>query len=303
MPPPPSRPLRIAFFGLPLAAILLHHDGHEIAFAVLSRAASPGRRRLRRLLGADRVLLRTETNEAELLEKMRALAPDLLVSWFWTRRLPMDLVHAARFGGIGVHPSLLPRHRGADPFFAAIDAGDTETGVTAHRIAADYDTGAILGQRHLSIDPRWNAWQLARALDRPSLALLRETVARYARGEPPPELPQDESLATRADAPGEEACALRWAWPTERLLRRIRALAPWPGAFTEIAGAMVTITEAQQAEAYPKVLLPGEAAVVDDRAVVRTGDGAIALLAGRIEDEPADADALAALVARAQVIG
>lgn len=302
---PPPRPLRIAFFGLPLAATLLHHDGHEIVLAVLSREDSPGQRRLRRLLGPGHILLRREVTEAELLAKVQALAPDLLVSWFWTRRLPMNLVNAARLGGIGVHPSLLPRHRGADPFFAAIDAGDTETGVTAHRIAADYDTGAILGQRRLAIDPRWNAWQLARALDRPSLALLRETVERYARGEPPPELPQDERLATRADAPDDATCALRWAWPTERLLRRIRALAPWPGAFTEIDEAVVTITEARAVEAFPKVLLPGEAAVVDGRAVVRTGDGAIALLSGRIEDEPADAEALAALVARARakVIG
>ena len=298
-------PLRIAFFGLPLAALLLHHDGHDIALAVLSREDSPGKRRLRRLLGADRVLLRKETTEAELLPRVRALAPDLLVSWFWTRRLPMELVNAARLGGIGVHPSLLPRHRGPDPYFAAIDAGDTETGVTAHRIAAEYDTGAILGQRRLAIDPSWNAWKLARALDRPSLALLRETVALYAQGTPPPELPQDESLATRADAPDDEACELRWAWPTERILRRIRALAPWPGAFTEIDDALVVVTEARPADAYPRVLLPGEAAVVDGLAVVRTGDGAVALVKGRIEDEPADAAALAALVARARakVIG
>lgn len=295
-----ERPLRIAFFGLPLAANLLLYDGHEIALAVLSRADAVGGRRLRRLLGPERVLLRTEATQLDLVERVRALSVDLVVSWFWTQRLPMALVEAAPLGAIGVHPSLLPRHRGADPYFAAIDAGDEETGVTAHRIAAEYDTGAILGQRKLRVNPEWNAWQLAKALDRPSLSLLRETVARYARGEAIPEAPQDESLATRADAPTDEDCALRWAWPTLRILRRIRALSPLPGAFTEIDGAMVVVTRARETSDFPRVLEPGEAAVVDDHAVVRTGDGAIALDEGTIDDEPADAAAFARLVARAR---
>lgn len=252
------------------------------------------------MIGRERVLLRTEATQAELAEKVRALAPDLVVSWFWTQRLPMTLVNAARLGGIGVHPSLLPRHRGADPFFAALDAGDAETGVTAHRIAEDYDTGAILAARRLPIDPEWNAWQLARALDRPSLGLLREVVARYARGEEVPELLQDEALATRADPPTDEDCAIRWSLPTARILRRIRALSPAPGAFTEIDEAMVVITKAREAASFPKVLEPGEAAVVDERAVVRTGDSAIVLEEGLIDDAPANAEALAQLVARAR---
>lgn len=299
------RPLRVAFFGLPLASILLAGDGHEVVLAALSRRDAAGGRRLRRLIGEDRVLLRTEASQAELAERVRALAPDLVVSWFWTQKLPMDLVEAARLGGIGVHPSLLPRHRGADPYFAAIDAGDEETGVTAHKIAAEYDTGAILGQRRLGIDPAWNAWQLARALDRPSLALLRETVASYAREGKLAELPQDEALATRADPPSEEDCAIRWAWPTAKVLRRIRALSPAPGAFTELAGSLVVVTEARAAGDFPRVLEAGEAAVVNDVAVVRTSDGAVVLLKGEIDDEPASAKELAQLVARARakVIG
>lgn len=292
--------LRIAFFGLPLAAVLLAADGHAIELAALARKDAPGRRTLERTIGRARVVGRWEANEAELVRRVVALAPDLVVSWFWTQRLPMRLVEAARLGGIGAHPSLLPRHRGADPYFAAIDAGDEVTGVTVHRIAAEYDTGAMLAKRELRIDARWNAWQLARALDRPSLALLRDVVARLARGERFEGEPQDESLATRADAPTDEECALRWSWPTERILRRIRALAPAPGAFTEVGEALVVVTEARAAPRYPRVLAPGEAAVVDGRAVVRTGDGAIALVAGQVDDEPADAESLARLVDRSR---
>ena len=232
--------MRLAFFGLPLAALLLLADGHEIAFCVLSRKDSPGRRRLTRMLGGH-VQLRGDLAEDQIIERMNRRQPDLLVSWFFTAKLPMSIVLAAKGGGVGVHPSLLPRHRGPDPYFAAIDQGDRVTGVTVHRIEAEYDTGAILASRELPIDPSWNAGQLARQLDRPSLALLRDTVRRLAAGESILERAQDEALASFAPTPSDADCALAWSWPVDRVLRRVRALAPSPGAFTEIGGKILTV--------------------------------------------------------------
>ena len=295
------RPLRVAFFGLPLAALLLARDGHDIVLCALSRTDTPGLRRARRLFGQrERGLLleRPDVRSPALRARMEALAPDLLVSWFWTTRLPMELVDAARLGGINVHPSLLPRHRGPDPTTWAIALGDTETGVTAHQIAAEYDTGDLLDQERLPIDPAWNAWQLARALDRPSLRVLRRTVRRLAAGEEIPAIPQDPALATEAPFLDDEAAAICWTWPTERVLRHIRALAPAPGAWTEIEGAAVVVLRAAPAPDFPAALAPGEAVVRGDLAVVRTGDTAVALLAGEIDGEPASAEALAALVHR-----
>jgi methionyl-tRNA formyltransferase len=291
----PARPLRIAFFGLPLAALLLDRDGHDIAFAALSRTDTVGVRRARRVFGA-RLAVRPDVRSRDLQASVEALEPDLVVSWFWTTRLPMPLVRAARLGGVGVHPSLLPRHRGPDPTYWAIASGDVETGVTAHHIEAEYDTGDILDQERLRIDPAWNAWQLARALDRPSLRVLRRTVARFARGEEVSGVPQEPALATHAPAPDDEACAIGWSWPTARVLRHIRALAPSPGAWTEIDGNLVVIVRAAPAPSFPAALAPGEAIALGGVAVVRTGDTAVALLEGEIDGEPASADALAALV-------
>jgi methionyl-tRNA formyltransferase len=291
-------PLRIAFFGLPLAALLLARDGHDLALVALSRTDAVGLRRARRTFG-DRLLLKPKAGDPSLLARVRELAPDLLVSWFWTTLLPVPLVRAARLGGFGVHPSLLPRHRGPDPTYWAIASGDEETGVTAHRIAADYDTGDLLAQERLRIDPAWNAWQLARALDRPSLRVLRATAARFARGERVEAAPQDPALATQAPAPGDDDCAIRWSWPTERVLRHVRALAPAPGAFTEVGGpaggALVTVLRAAPAARFPAALAPGEGAAVGHHAVIRTGDGAIVLLEGEIDGRPAGAKDLAGL--------
>lgn len=283
------------FFGLPLAAVLLARDGHEIALAAISRPDAIGLRRARRLLGPERVLVKPRAGDPALLARVRDLQPDLLVSWFWTTRLPMPLVRAARLGGVGAHPSLLPRHRGPDPTYWAIASGDEETGVTVHRIEAEYDTGEILAQERLRIDPAWTAWNLARALDRPSLRVLRAVVTRLSRGEDVAGMEQDPALATQAPFPDDEACSIRWSWPTERVLRHIRALAPAPGAWTEIEGAFVTVLDAAPAVNFPQALEPGEAATLGDRPLVRTGDGAIELRAGEIDGVPARTEDFAAL--------
>jgi methionyl-tRNA formyltransferase len=295
--------LRVAFFGLPLAAVLLARDGHEVAWAGLSRRDAVGQRRLRRAIGAKRVRVTPDMGSDAAFAEVRGSRPELLVSWFWTKRLPPRVLGLAP--SIGVHPSLLPRHRGPDPTFWAIDSGDETTGVTAHSLDEEYDTGDILAQRTLPIRPSWNAWELARALDRPSLALLRQLVEAFAEGRPPRAVPQDEARATSAPEPTDEELAIQWGWPASRIERRVRAAAPWPGAWTEIGGRIVTLTRAPATADFPRVLAPGEAAVrADGVAVVRAGEGAVELLEGRgEEDEGLAAAALAARVLAARGAG
>lgn len=219
------------------------------------------------------------------LPRLRRAAPDLVVSWFWTKKLPREVLELAPRRPLGVHPSLLPRHRGPDPFFHAIDAGDAETGVTVHELEEAYDTGRVLAQERLTIGAR-DAWALARALDRPSLRQLRRVMGALARGERVEAAPQDEAEATWAGAPTDDDLELRWTWPAERLVRRIRAAAPWPGAYTELGGRVLVVTRAEATDDVPRALAPGEAAVrADGAAVVRAGRGGVVLLGGRFEDD------------------
>lgn len=291
--------MRVAFFGLPIAALLLARDGHEIVFAAACMRA-PGLRRLTRRLAPGRTWLKPDLAASGTLAKLRAAAPELIISWFWTTRLPPAVL--AVCPGVGVHPSLLPRHRGPDPYFWTLDCGDTRTGVTAHVLETEYDTGAILGQREIPIDSGWNAWDLARALDRPSLGLLREIVKAYAKGAPPRPLRQDERGATLAPAPTRDELAIRWTWTAERIERRVRAAAPWPGAWTAIGEHIVTLVRVRPTTQFPAALAPGEAAVRKDGiAIVRTGSGAVELLEGRTaEDEPCGPSHFSALVVEAR---
>ncbi len=243
---------------------------------------APGLRRLVRQLGAEKVLVRPDGKSAALARRVAELKPDLVVSWFWTTRLPPSLVACARLGGFGVHPSLLPRHRGPDPTAWAILARDEHTGVTAHRLAAEYDTGEILGARALRIDPRWNAWELAKALDRPSLALLRETARRFAEGEVEGTA-QDERNATWAPLPSDSDLVLRLHEGVEPTLRRVRAYAPAPGAAVEVAGKALTILRARRyAGRLP--LEPGEVGHVEGKVVLGASDGALEVELAELDD-------------------
>jgi methionyl-tRNA formyltransferase len=279
----------IAFFGLPLAALALGHDGHELAFAALSPVEAPGRRRLGRLLARERVVDALELSDARLERlvehRLAASRPDLLVCWFWTRQLPDRWLARARLGGVGVHPSLLPRHRGPDPFFWTIDSGDAEAGVSVYQLDAQYDTGPILWQEALPVDRR-NAWQLARALDRPGLAALRHVVGCVAAGQRLPARPQANELATWARRPEGEDLRVEWSWSTERVLRRIRALAPVPGLALELRGLRFFVLDAERRGLAVSALEPGEAAIGTE-VTVRTGDGAIALTRALIDEQGA----------------
>ncbi|MDP9000036.1 MAG: hypothetical protein M3O46_07995, partial [Myxococcota bacterium] len=115
---------------------------------------------------------------------------------------------------------------------------------------------------------------------------------------PPTPRPQHAREATLAPEPTDDELAIRWAWPATRIERRVRAAAPWPGAWTEIGNHFVTLVRVSPTRDFPRALLPGEASVRRDRvAVVRTGDAAVELLAGRSENDVLlSASALASLI-------
>jgi methionyl-tRNA formyltransferase len=283
--------IRLAYFGLPLGALLLARDGLSPSLVVLSPVQAPGRRRLQRL--SDAAVLDARDSSAGILSAsidaaLQRAAPDLVVSWYFTRRIEERWLALAGLGGIGAHPSLLPRHRGPNPFFAAIDEGDRVTGVSVHRLTPAYDEGDVLATEAIPVGDR-DAWQLARALDRPSLRLLRRVVRDVANGVKIHGTPQDAALATWAPEPSGELLHADFRWSTERVLRRIRALSPVPGLALEVRGVELFVTRAEPATDYPLALHPGEASIRKN-VVIRTGDGAIAVTRAAVFPDDASQD-------------
>jgi methionyl-tRNA formyltransferase len=174
--------------------------------------------------------------------------PDLLVLADYGQIVPAELLEMPHFGAINLHPSLLPRHRGASPIQATIMAGDTETGVSLIRMDAGLDTGPLIAQRKHPLSRTETAPELEASLALLAADLLRETLPQWLSGaiEPQPQ-PVDGTtvtrLLTREDGRLDPFAGI------EHLDRQMRAYQPWPGTFLETPEGRVIVWEARPLEA------------------------------------------------------
>ena len=281
-----SHVLRFAYFGLPLGALALVRAGFVPHVVVLGRTEAPGTRRLRRVLAERSTFFTSPAPDDPRIEHaLRTQRVEAILSWFYPKQIPATLLCCAPRGAFGAHPSLLPRWRGPDPTFWAIYAGDRETGVSLHRLEADYDTGAVVERTRLAIDPGEHALALARRLDRPGLALMVECARRLAAGDSLQGTPQDEREATSAPAPDEDLLEIDWQRPAAEIERLVRAAAPFPGASTELGDALVDVVGAHEsALVLPRALEPADAVWTPAGLVVRAGDHGVHVTRVRRDD-------------------
>ncbi len=241
--------MRIVFLGtgdigVPTLKMLLEHRGHQVTGVVTQPDKPAGRsQELRaspvKLLALRRgvpVLQPVKIRAPEALDQVRALAPDLIVVMAYGQILPKALLDLPPVACLNLHASLLPRHRGAAPIQAAIEAGDAETGITVMYMAEGLDTGDILLLKRIPIAPRETGGSLHDRLAQLAPEALAEALPLLAAGRAP-RIPQDNSLATHVGKLTREHGLISWSAPCEEIDRKIRALNPWPSAYTFIPAA------------------------------------------------------------------
>jgi methionyl-tRNA formyltransferase len=280
-----SKLVRFAYFGLPLGALTLARHGLAPSVVVLGHTDAPGARRVRRQLARDALLLaRPELDDSGVQRAIASAAGDALLSWFYPKQIPASLLRRFPRGAFGAHPSLLPRWRGPDPYFWALYQGDLETGVSLHRLEAEYDTGAVIEQEALSIESRDDGFRLAKRLDRPSLRLLLSCAQRLQAGEALAGEPQDERRVTLAPRPEPELLEIDWEAPAAEVVRLVRAAAPYPAANCELGSEVVDVLEAElYLRPLPRALQPYDAVWTPLGLVVRAGDAGV--LIKRVRDD------------------
>ena len=195
--------------------------------------------------------------DEEAVERIRSLAPDLLVVVAFGQIIPGSVLSIPRMGAVNVHPSLLPRWRGAAPIARAILAGDVETGVTIMRMDDLLDHGPILAVRATPIGEREDAVQLTARLADIGAELLVQTLENFdaLRVEG-----QDHTQATTAPKLSKEEGELEWSLGAKEIDRRVRALQPWPGAtLPTVRGRVKVLTGHVDGDRYvPDIVqLPG----------------------------------------------
>jgi len=218
-------------------------------------------------------------NEYGFLRELRALSPDVIVAAAYGQKLGNDLLGMARFYCINIHPSLLPRYRGAAPVARAILNGDTHTGVSILKIVEKMDAGPLLGIARVPIPPEATTPELEQQLAELGGDLLLDVLDMIATGQVL-EIPQDEREATYARKFEKNDGRIDWRKPARRIQDFVRALVPYPGAFTLMGRTRLTLHRVA-GRRYPEKPShrPGTILQADPEALrVACGDGDVTLL-------------------------
>lgn len=221
-------------------------------------------------------------SEPDALQQLQLWSPDLIVVAAFGQILRPAILDLPKFGCVNVHASLLPRWRGAAPIQAAILNGDESTGITIMRMDPGIDTGPILTQKSISINPQDTAGTLALKLSEIGADLLIETLPAYLSGDRTP-LTQDDALATYAPLIKKESGSLDFSLSAKELDRKIRAYNPWPGTFTYWNNQILKIHRAHPIGIASEPT--GKKVIYQELPAITTGDAILVIdelqLAGR----------------------
>lgn len=286
-----SAPIRIVFMGTAdLAACVLRALAADPRWTVVAAVSQPDKPK-----GRDLALQPTPVKVAaqelgipvdqpakarnpDFLDRLRSLAPDVVVVAAYGQLLPQALLDIPRHGCLNVHTSLLPRYRGAAPIQWALADGLAETGVSLMRMDAGLDTGPVVATATTPILDSDTGQTLHDRLAELGGRLLVGTLIDYLEGRRVP-VPQPSEGVTLARKITREDGRIDWSRPAVATWRRIRAFTPWPGAWCEIPQEpkprLLKVHKARPVEGNgtPGTVLPSE----KGRLVVACGEGALEL--------------------------
>ena len=301
MAPGQASPARAVFMGTPdFAAVILDHlltqPSPIVVAAVVTqpdRPAGRGRRltpppvKTVALAAGIPVIQPASVRRPRFVARLRQLAPDIVVLAAYGKILPAEVLAVPPRGSLNVHASLLPRHRGAAPVASAIRHGDTTTGVSIMLMDEGMDTGPVLAAAPEPIRPDDTTETLTARLAVQGGGLLTSTIPLWLAGTLTPQA-QDDGDATYCRPLRRSDGLLHWEHDADGLARQVRAVNPWPGAYTYWDRQLLKVWRAQAVPApagAPPGLEPGRVVPYDRGVAVICGEGVLLLdevqLAGR----------------------
>lgn len=219
--------------------------------------------------------LRTPQAQAQI----RALEPEVGAMVAYGQWVPAEIFDLPLKRTLNLHPSLLPRHRGAAPVPGALLAGDTVVGLSVHFVEDEMDAGDLLAQLKMPVAEGDTAGSIMARLAEAAAPFFVEALAGWVAGEITPQ-PQDHNQATWIDRLTKSAGCLDWSLPAEHLVRCCRAFSPWPGTYTYFEGKRLLVHRAQAipvSAGTPPAGRPGTVVQAGSEIAVVTGDGLLRL--------------------------
>ena len=237
---------RIIFFGTPLfGQIILQKlldENFNIAAVVTQPDRPVGRDQkltpspVKTLANERKIPVLAPADKVDLLatnHKLLATKPTLFVVASYGMIIPQEILELPEKGALNVHPSLLPKYRGASPIQAAILNGETETGVTIILMDEQMDHGPILAQKKIALDPAETTSTAMVKLAQFGGKLLARTIPNYLSGKITPQ-PQDHTQATYTKLIKKDDGKVNWQENNIQIERMVRAYNPWPGVWTTV---------------------------------------------------------------------
>jgi methionyl-tRNA formyltransferase len=287
--------MRVAFFGTPQFAVPSLEALLDSRHSICGVVTQPDRPRGRgqhvtdgpvKALAISRhlpVLQPANLKDPAVETTLRAWAPDVGVVVAFGQLVPDAILEIPRLGLVNVHPSLLPKYRGAAPVHRAVIAGETVTGVSIMRVGPRLDAGPVFATATRAIGPDETSEAIETDLSHTGALLLVQVLDALAEGSAA-ETAQDESLATYARKLTKVEGTLDWTQPARTLHNRVRGLHPWPHASTRLDGTRLIVLESAVADER-HTTLPGTIVRADrDTLHVAAGNHtALALLRVQLE--------------------
>ena len=247
--------MKVVFMGTPDFAVgtleAIVGAGHEVAAVVTQPDKPKGRGGVMAMSPVKECALRhgltvlqpLKARNPEFIDEIRAINPDVIVVVAFGQIIPSEIIHMPKFGCINVHASLLPKYRGASPIQWTVLDGCEYSGVTTMLMDEGIDTGDILETATVKLDERETGGSLFDRLSLVGAKLLVETLDKAEAGQLHP-VKQDDSQSSYVRMIDKSFGLMDFTQPVEVLERKVRALNPWPSAFTHMDEKLLKIWDA-----------------------------------------------------------
>ena len=281
-----------ASFGLPAFKTLMEDESLEIALVITQPDKPAGRKQI---VISSLIKIAAEKNKLTVLqpehiidikEKIFWLKPDLIIVAAYAQLIPEEILNLPKHGCLNLHASLLPKYRGAAIIHAAILNGDEQTGLTVIKMDNGLDTGPILAQTTMAIHPEDTAGTLYDKLSEAGADFLLATIKKYLTGTITPET-QSSGQTSYAKELTKSDGLINWSKPAEYLEKFIRAMNPWPVAWTWRNGQQIKIISAQKQPIEINSYKPGKTFKYNSGLAVQCGRDALIIKSLQLEGKNA----------------
>lgn len=272
-------------FAVPSLKVLIENASFDIKLVITQPDKSVGRHKKLQFSPIKKLAMQNNIEviapivlkkNIELINKIKSIAPDVIVVVAYGKILPKDILDIPKMGVVNIHASILPKYRGASPVTESILAGDKQTGVTLMKLDTKMDTGPILAtSKIIPINNKDTADTLSQKLAQIGAGLLIDNLEKYIDNNLKLQ-PQDDTKATYTKLINKSDGQIDWHETAKIIEKKVRAYSPWPSTFTTFKDKSLKILEAETIIETKN--LPGQVWKTEDKyPAITTSQGSLKL--------------------------